>query len=198
MEAIGGLEISLAAALSDIGISVAVVNPCQIRDYARSMGKLVKTDKIDAQVMTDFASAVHPEPRPMSESQTQELKDLLKRGSQLNEMITTEKNRSYRARRPVSEHITAHVTWLEQELANMNSRLSRFIQESPIWRDKDNLLQTDALFHSIKYLDVVGFDVRFDIHVPARNYTNSQVLFQVEFDSPPSPPETQTGLWTKD
>jgi transposase len=142
MEATGGLEVSLAAALSAIGISVAVVNPRQIRDYAKAMGKLAKTDTIDAEVMADFAAAVHPEPRPMSDSQTQELKDMLKRRSQLNEMITAEKNRLHRSRRPVSEHIKAHVAWLEQELDNMNSSLNRFIQESPIWRENDNLLQS--------------------------------------------------------
>jgi transposase len=142
MEATGGLEMSLAAALVASGIPVAVVNPRQVRDYAKSMGKLAKTDTIDAQVMADFAAAVHPEPRPLADSQTQELKDILTRRSQLNEMITAEKNRLYRARRPVSNHIKAHIAWLEQELGEMDSKLRRFIQESPIWREKDNLLQS--------------------------------------------------------
>ena len=142
MEATGGLEMSLAAALGASGIPVAVVNPRQVRDYAKSMGKLAKTDTIDAQVMADFAAAVHPEPRPLADSQTQELKDILTRRSQLIEMITAEKNRLYRARRPVSDHIKAHIAWLEQELGVMDSNLRRFIQESPIWREKDNLLQS--------------------------------------------------------
>ena len=142
MEATGGLEMALAAALSAAGIHVAVVNPRQVRDYAKSMGKLAKTDAIDAQVMADFAAAVRPEPRPLTDSQTQELKDILTRRSQLNEMITAEKNRLFRARRPVSDHIKAHIAWLEQELDNMNSSLNRFIQQSPIWRENDNLLQS--------------------------------------------------------
>ena len=142
MEATGGLEMPLAAALSAAGIPVAVLNPRQVRDYAKSMGKLAKTDTIDAQVMADFAATVHPEPRPLSDSQTQKLKDILTRRSQLNEMITAEKNRLYRARRPVSDHIKAHIAWLERELDDMNSNLNRFIQESPIWREKDNLLQS--------------------------------------------------------
>lgn len=142
MEATGGLEISLAAAVSAAGISVAVVNPRQVRDYAKSMGKLAKTDKIDAQVMADFAAAVHPEPRPLTDCQTQKLKDILTRRSQLNEMITAEKNRLHRARRPVSDQIKAHIAWLEQQLDDMNSKLNRFIQESPIWRENDNLLQS--------------------------------------------------------
>ena len=70
MEATGGLEMSLAAALGAVGIPVAVVNPRQVRDYAKSMGKLAKTDTIDAQVMADFAAAVQPEPRPLSDGQT--------------------------------------------------------------------------------------------------------------------------------
>lgn len=142
MEATGGLETSLAAALGTAGIPVVVINPRQIRDYAKSMGKLAKTDTIDAQVMADFAAAVQPEPRPLSDGQAQELKDILTRRSQLIGMITAEKNRLHRARRPVSDHIKAHIAWLEQELEDMNSRLSHFIQESPIWREKDNLLKS--------------------------------------------------------
>lgn len=142
MEATGGLEMSLAAALGASGIPVAVVNPRQVRDYAKSMGKLAKTDTIDAQVMADFAAAVHPEPRPLTDSQTQQLKDILTRRSQLSEMITAEKNRLYRARRPVSDHIKAHIAWLERELGEMDSNLRRFVQGSPIWKEKDNLLQS--------------------------------------------------------
>lgn len=77
MEATGGLEMSLATALGVVGIPVAVVNPRQIRDYAKSMGKLAKMDTIDAQIMADFAAAVRPEPRPLADAQTQELKDIL-------------------------------------------------------------------------------------------------------------------------
>ena len=142
MEATGGIETSLTAALGASGMLVAVVNPRQVRDYAKSMGKLAKTDTIDAQVMADFAAAVQPEPRPLADSQTRELKDILARRCQLNEMITAEKNRLDRARRPVSDHIKAHIAWLEQELDEMDSNLRRFVQESPIWREKDNLLQS--------------------------------------------------------
>lgn len=142
MEATGGLETSLAAALGAVGVPVAVVNPRQVRDYAKAKGKLAKTDTIDARVMADFAKAIHPEPRPLSDSQTQELKGILTRRSQLNEMITAEKNRLFRARRPVGDHIKAHIAWLEQELDEMNSSLKHFIEDSPIWREKDNLLQS--------------------------------------------------------
>jgi transposase len=142
MEATGGLEVSLAASLSAGGVPVAVVNPRQVRDYARSMGKLAKTDAIDAQVMADFAAAVHPQPRPLPDGQTQELKGILARRSQVNEMITAEKNRLQRARRPVSDHIKDHIAWLEKELDDMDSELLRLIRESPIWREKDDLLRS--------------------------------------------------------
>lgn len=142
MEATGGLETSLAGALGVVGVPVAVVNPRQVRDYAKAKGKLAKTDTIDAQVMADFARAIHPEPRPLSDSQTQELKDILTRRSQLNEMITAEKNRLLRSRRPVSDHIKTHIAWLEQEMDEMNSSLKQFVEDSPIWREKDNLLQS--------------------------------------------------------
>jgi transposase len=142
MEATGGLETSLAAALSASEIPVAVVNPRQVRDYARSMGRLAKTDAIDARVMADFAAAVHPEPRRLADDQTQELRDILARRSQINEMITAEKNRLDRARGPVGDHVRAHIAWLEQELGDMDSTLRRLIQQSPIWREKDNLLRS--------------------------------------------------------
>jgi transposase len=142
MEATGGLEMSLAAVLGVAGIPVSVVNPRQVRYYARSMGKLAKTDAIDAQILADFAAAIRPEPRPLPDTQAQQLRDILARRSQLNEMITAEKNRLGRARRPVSENIRAHIAWLEQELADMNTRLRRSIEESPIWREKDDLLRS--------------------------------------------------------
>ncbi len=142
MEATGGLELNVAAALAASGIPVAIVNPRQIRDYAKSLGKLAKTDKIDAQVMADFAAANQPEPRPLPDSQTQALKDLLTRRSQLSEMITAEKSRLRRARRPVSEHIEAHIAFLEQELGKMDSGIRGFIQDSPVWREKENLLRS--------------------------------------------------------
>lgn len=142
MEATGGLEMSLAGALAASGMPVAVVNPRQIRDYAKSRGKLAKTDTLDAQIMADFAAEIHPEPRPLADAQTQELKDILTRRSQISEMITAEKNRLSRARRPVSDHIKSHIAWLERELSDMDFNLRRFIEESPIWREKDNLLQS--------------------------------------------------------
>lgn len=142
MEATGGLEMNVAAGLTAAGMPVAVVNPRQIRDYAKSMGKLAKTDKIDAQVMADFAAANRPEPRPLADAQTQALKDLLTRRSQLNEMITAEKSRLIRARAPVIGNIKAHIAFLEQEMGDTDCEIRRLIQDSPVWREKENLLQS--------------------------------------------------------
>jgi transposase len=142
MEATGGFEMSLAAALGETGIPAAIVNPRQVRDYARSTGKLAKTDAIDAQILADFAAAVHPEPRPLADVQTRELKDILARRRQLNEMITAEKNRLQRARRVLRDHIKAHIAWMEKEMLDMDTALKQFIEESPIWREKDNLFQS--------------------------------------------------------
>ncbi len=142
MEATGGYEISLAAALGEAGVPTAVVNPRQVRDYARSTGKLAKTDAIDARILAEFAAAVHPEPRPLADGQTLELRAILARRVEINEMITAEKNRLHHASGPLGDHIRAHIAWLEKALADMDSELKRFIEESPLWREKDNLLRS--------------------------------------------------------
>ena len=142
MEATGGYETPLAAALGEAGIPTAIVNPRQVRDYARSTGKLAKTDAIDARILADFAAAVHPEPRPLADSQTLELREILARRVEINEMITAEKNRLHHASRPLRDHIGAHIAWLQKALADMDSELKRFIEESPLWREKDNPLKS--------------------------------------------------------
>jgi transposase len=142
MEATGGFEIPVAAALGEAGIPTAIVNPRQVRDFARSTGKLAKTDAIDAQILADFAATVHPEPRPLADLQAQELKDILARRRQLNEMITAEKNRVLRASGALRDHIRAHIAWMEKEMLDMDSALRHFIEDSPMWREKDNLLQS--------------------------------------------------------
>jgi transposase len=142
MEATGGFEIPVAAALGEAGILTAIVNPRQVRDYARSTGKLAKTDAIDAQILADFAATVHPEPRPLADPQAQELKAILARRRQLNEMITAEKNRLQRARGILRDHIRAHIGWMENEMLDMDSALKQFIEGSPMWQEKDNLLRS--------------------------------------------------------
>ena len=142
MEATGGYEISLAAALSEAGVPTAVVNPKHARDYAKSTGKLAKTDAIDSRMLADFAAAVHPEPRMLADTEAQALKDILARRSQLSEMLTAEKNRLHHARGLLCDHIKAHIAWLQVELHEMDSQLRRLIKASPIWREKEDLLKS--------------------------------------------------------
>ena len=142
LEATGGIEVPVTAALAATGIPVVVVNPRQIRDFAKATGRLAKTDTLDARVMAHFAAAIHPTPRPIPDAQAQEFSAMLARRHQLVEMLTAEKNRLGTALKPVKTGIQDHISWLEQELDKINSELRRHIQQSPIWREKDNLLQS--------------------------------------------------------
>jgi len=133
----------VAATLAVAGIPIAVVNPRQVRDFARATGRLAKTDSIDAKVLALFAAAVRPQVRPLPDANEQELGDILSRRRQLVEMITAERNRLRSARsKAVRTHIQDHITWLETELANIDSDLKRIIRESPVWREKDDLLKS--------------------------------------------------------
>ena len=141
VEPTGGLELPLTAALAAAGLPLAVVNPRQVRDFAKATGRLAKTDRLDAQVLAHFAQAVQPTPRPLPDAQTQELSALLARRQQLVPMLTAEKNRLGTTRSPVRQRVRVHISWLAQELADTDNQLSDFIRESPIWRAKDDLLQ---------------------------------------------------------
>jgi transposase len=142
LEATGGIELPIAASLAVAGIPVAVVNPRQARDFAKATGKLAKTDAIDAQVLAQFAAAIHPTPRPLPDATAQEFGALLTRRRQVVEMLTAEKNRSLPAHKSVKERIQVHISWLEQELADIDRELDQAIRESPLWREKDSLLQS--------------------------------------------------------
>ncbi len=143
VEPTGGLELPLIASLAAAGLPVAVVNPRQVRDpdIIGATGRLAKTDRLDAQVLAHFAQGVKPTPRPLPDAQTQELAALMARRQQLVQMLTAEKNRLSTTRPPVRQRVEAHIGWLEQELADIDQVLRDTIQESPLWRAKDNLLQ---------------------------------------------------------
>ena len=141
VEPTGGLELPLTAALAAAGLPVAVVNPRQVRDFAKATGRLAKTDRLDAQVLAHFAQAVQPTPRPLPDAQTQELAALLARRQQLVQMLTAEKNRLGTSRAPVRQRVRVHISWLTQELADSDRLLNDTIQDSPLWRVKDDLLQ---------------------------------------------------------
>ena len=141
-EATGGYETPAAYALQKAGIACAVVNPREIRDFAKATKKLAKTDTIDACVLAHFAAAIKPEPHPLSDEQTQELEAILARRRQVIEMLTAERNRLHMARKPVKEAIQAHIAYLEKELQQIDSDLQGRIEESPIQREKYSLLQS--------------------------------------------------------
>ena len=142
LEATGGLEVPLVSALAAAALPVVVVNPRQVRDFARATGKLAKTDALDAQVLAHFAEAVRPSVRPLRDADTQELNFLTTRRSQLVTMLVSEKNRLGRASHSVRPRIQSHITWLEQELSDLDNDLREALRRSPVWREKDDLLRS--------------------------------------------------------
>lgn len=142
IEATGGLEITTATALVAAKLHVAVVNPRQVRDFARATGRLAKTDAIDAAVLVHFGRAVHPKAHPLPDEATRELDALLDRRRQLIGMRTMEENRlASTVRGKARSDIEAHLRWLEKHIAAIDEELSRKIRSSPVWREKDDLLR---------------------------------------------------------
>jgi transposase len=142
LEATGGYERTVTAALAVAGVPVAVVNPRQVRDFAKATGKLAKTDTLDADALAHFADAVRPEPRALPEAAAQALDALLVRRRQLVNMLVAEKNRLQAAMAPVRDRVACHITWLEQELADLDDDLDHTIRTSPVWREHDQLLRS--------------------------------------------------------
>ena len=142
LEATGGYERGLVIALAAATLPVVVVNPRQVRDFARSTGQLAKTDRLDAAVLALFAERVQPAPRALTDAATAELAELITRRRQLVDMLTMEKNRLGLARTRVRRDVQAHITWLEQRLAETDDDLRQAIEASPVWRVRDDLLQS--------------------------------------------------------
>ena len=142
LEATGGVEMTLAGELAASGLHVAVVNPRQVRNFARATGKLAKTDALDAQVLAHFADAMRPASRPLPDAGTRELATLVARRRQLVEMITAEKNRFRSAAQRIRPKVEEHICWLEEDLADLDRDMGDFIRSSPMWRDKDGLLRS--------------------------------------------------------
>ena len=142
LEASGGLEMPLVAALAAASLPVVVVNPRQVRDFARATGRLAKTDSLDAQVLAHFAEAVRPEVRSLRDADAQALISLVTRRYQVIAMLVAEKNRLGTALASVRPRIQAHIAWLEEELKTLDGDLSNTLRQSPLWREKDNLLRT--------------------------------------------------------
>lgn len=142
MEATGGYERNAALALLAAKCNVVVVNPRQVRDFAKATGKLAKTDRIDAMVIAHFARAVNPEPRTLPDENTRVLQEKIARRGQLVQMITAEGNRLKQVHsQAVKTSIEQILTALQQQLEDINDDLDTMIRQSPAWREKENLLK---------------------------------------------------------
>jgi len=142
LEATGHLEMPLTAALLAAGLTVAVVNPRQVRDFAKATGQLAKTDTLDAQVLAHFAQAVQPAARPLPDAPTQALAAVVTRRRQVVEMMTAERNRYASAPAGIAPRIQAHLDWLQEELAALNAELQQQVQASPAWDVQAQILQS--------------------------------------------------------
>jgi transposase len=142
LEATGGYEHQLVAELVNNQLPVAVVNPRWVRNFARASGQLAKTDAIDGAVLSEFAEKMRPQPRPIADDELNELRALIVRRRQLVDMIVAEKNRQEKAPKRIARHIQTHIDWLQKRLAEVDDDLRRHIESSPIWKAKDDLLQS--------------------------------------------------------
>lgn len=141
-EATGGYETLAVSSLAVAGLAVVVVNARQIRDFAKSIGQLAKTDVIDAGVIARFASAVRPELRAVKDNRTQELTGLVARRRQIVEMIVAETNRIRTASRRTRRDIQTHIHWLQKRLDQIDAEIKHDIQNGPLWRTTDQILQS--------------------------------------------------------
>lgn len=142
LEATGGYEAACASALAVAGLPVTVINPRQARDFAKSLGRLAKTDRIDAAVLAHFGEAVRPAVRKLADEQTVQLQALIVRRRQLIEMLVAEKNRVSLSHRSVQPRLLEHVHWLEHEIDQIDEELRDQLKKSPIWRENDDLLRS--------------------------------------------------------
>ena len=146
LEATGGYQRGVVAALGGAGLPVVVVNPRQVRDFAKSTGQLAKTDQLDAHVLADFAAKIKPELRPLPSEEQEELRDFLTRQEQLIQMLVAEKNRLHQATGKRLQHrrkeIKKHIEFLEREMKLLDSDLDDTLKKSPVWREDDDLLQS--------------------------------------------------------
>ena len=147
VEATGGYERGVVAALGSAGLPVVVVNPRQVRDFAKATGQLAKTDALDAHVLAAFGARVRPERRALPTDAQDELRDFLARQQQVQQMLGAEKTRllqalGRKARQPLRRKITRHIAFLERELRLLDADLDDRLRESPLWREQDDLLQS--------------------------------------------------------
>jgi len=142
LEATGKYERPVARALAVEGLLFNIINPRQGRAFARATGVLAKTDRIDARLLARFAEVLQPEARSLKDEQTEALSDLVIRRRQIVEMITAEKNRLALATKRVRRDIQVHIRWMEKRLEDINDDIDELIRQSPLRREKDQLLQS--------------------------------------------------------
>lgn len=142
VEATGGYERLVVAALTTAGVPVAVMNPRQVRDFARSTGQLAKTDRLDAQVLAQYAEVVRPTPRPQPPAATQELALHVQRRCQLLGMRTAERHRLRGLPEALAAGVREHVRWLSTQIAALDTAIARLIRANPVWREQDRRLRT--------------------------------------------------------
>lgn len=142
LEATGGYERALVAALGVAALPVVVVNPRQVRDFAKALGILAKSDPLDAEVLRRFAEAVRPECRPLADAQTRELEALLVRRRQLLAMLGAERQRLAQAVPVVRGELRAHIAWLVKRVKDSDRELDGRLRASPLWRERERLFRT--------------------------------------------------------
>lgn len=146
LEATGGYEVACATALAGLALPVAIVNPRQVRDFARSTGQLAKTDRIDAGMLALFAERVRPAIRELPDRASRDLASVTARRRQLIDMLQAERNRLGlavdHAQRQVQKSLKQHIKYLERELKVTDKDLERMVRETPVWRERDDLLQS--------------------------------------------------------
>lgn len=141
LEATGGYEMPVVLALAQAELPCVVANARQVRDFAKASGKLAKTDRIDAQVIAEFAQAIRPAVRPVPDAASAQLIALVARRRQLVEMLSAEQNRLSRSHAAVREDLKQNIAWLKSRLRDLDEELARAIRNSPLWRENDALLQ---------------------------------------------------------
>ena len=142
VEATGGWEREVVSVLAQQGYPVVVINPRQVRDFAKATGQLAKTDTLDARVLAHFAEVIQPPVRPLKDEQTQELEALLTRRRQIQEMLQAEKNRLRTAPKRVRKDLKTHIQWLQRRMKATDKDLDDFLRSCPLWCEKDDLMQS--------------------------------------------------------
>jgi transposase len=142
VEATGGFERTLVGALAAQGLPVVVVNPRQVRHFARATGTLAKTDRIDAAILARFAEAVRPVPKPLPDQEIRALQAIVARRRQLLGMLTAENNRLSLAPKAVAKRIKVHIRWLEKELSRTERDLEAAIESNPALSENEALLRS--------------------------------------------------------